>query len=339
MVPSGFDGSQAESINGLIWIAPMPTDYILFVHGVKTRNRSEFERLATILFTRIQASVPNTSRTLKPIFFYWGDQGIDAQNKLVNGFKTSEATWKKFWFRDFRTQQIVEFVGDGALYLSRHIGANVVRQFHQQVLVNGLANANFEQDRLHFVTHSWGTVILFDILFASRWDDERLDTANSTKDVRRLVQAIRNSLFGLPPRPEVGIPLASIHTMGSPLALFSLLTVTGESSNDLSPRLKDFIEALYRDRNNQPLPWRNFAHPGDPIAYPLEGVLAQLMRHDNGTTYVETQDIVSHQWNLFNLGDLLPFTRQRLLPLLSGGTAHGSYWENETVARVISSVI
>jgi hypothetical protein len=318
----------------------MPTDYILFVHGVKTRDKDEFCRLATILLNGIKKSMNNPSRDLKPIFFFWGDQGKNAQARLAEGFRQSEAKWKQFWFRDFRTEQILEFVGDGALYLSRHVGSNVVREFHKQVLKEGLKDANPSQgDRLHFVTHSWGTVILFDILFASRWEDDRLDNDTSTKDIRALIQDIRNALFGLPPVPERGIPLASIHTMGSPLALFTLLTVTGESSNDLSPKLNELIKNLYDLRNNQPLPWRNFAHPGDPLAYPLEGVMPQLLKQGNSDKYVQIEDIINGKGNPFNLGNLLPFTRQRLLPLLSGGEAHGSYWENETVAKTIGSVI
>ena len=47
-----------------------------------------------------------------------------------------------------------------------------------------------EGDRLHLVTHSWGTVILFDVMFAPRWDDTDLD-----HDTRRRIQNIREGLF------------------------------------------------------------------------------------------------------------------------------------------------
>jgi hypothetical protein len=317
----------------------MPTDYILFVHGVKNHDRDGFQRTATTLFNGIKNSISDPSRELKPIVFFWGDQGIPAQERLQQGFEQSPQ-WKQFWFRDFRTEQILEFVGDGTLYLSRHVGSNIVREFHKQVLKEGLKDANPAQgDRLHFVTHSWGTVILFDILFATRWEDERLDKDNSTKEIRALVQEIRNALFGLPPVPDRGIPLASIHTMGSPLALFTMLSVTGESTNDLSPRLNEFVKNLYDQRNGKPLPWRNFAHPGDPIAYPLEGVMPQLLRQTDSDKYIQIADLVNGKGNPMNLGNLLPFTRQRLLPILSGGDAHGSYWTNELVAKTIGSVI
>lgn len=318
----------------------MPTDYILFVHGVKTHDEKEFRRIATLLLAGIQQSIQTSARQIQPIFFFWGNQGIDAQKRLVKGFEQSEAKWKQFWFREFRTEQILEFVGDAALYLSRHVGSNIVREFHRQVLQEGLKNANPAQgDRLHLVTHSWGTVILFDMLFARRWEDEDLKNDASTKDIPDLVNRIRNALFGLPPNPEGGLPLASVHTMGSPIALFTLLTMTGESTHDLSPKLNELVKNLYVQRQGQPLPWRNFAHPGDPIAYPLEGVMPQLLKQGDSDKYVQIEDIVNGKGNPSNLGNLLPFARQRLLPLLSGGEAHGSYWANEVVAKTIGTVI
>ncbi|MBW4654337.1 MAG: DDHD family phospholipase [Kaiparowitsia implicata GSE-PSE-MK54-09C] len=321
----------------------MPTDYMLFVHGVKTRSKEEFRKSATQLSDGIALGISNPTRTVKPICFFWGDQSKDAQDKLVHGFKHSEEKWNQFWFRDFRTEQILEFVGDAALYLSRHVGSNVVRAFHQQVLQDGLKDASAEAgDRLHLITHSWGTVILFDILFARRWEDERLDQDTSTRDIRQCVQDIRNTFFGLTPNPGRGIPLASIHTMGSPIALFTLLKLTGESSHDLSPRLNELVKNLYDSREGKPLPWRNFAHPGDPIAYPLEGLLPQLLQQGASQDYVQIEDVVQGDRfpnRLRNLGNLLPFTRQRLLPLLSGGDAHGSYWSSAAVAQSIGSVI
>ena len=309
----------------------MATDYILFVHGVKTRQKDEFTRLAQLLFQNIQRSL-GTSRTLKPIFFFWGDLNQDAQKELLGGFQKSPK-WNEFWFRDFRDTQLLEFMGDAALYLSRHVGSQVVRRFRDQALAT-LKGAQ-EDDRLHFVTHSFGTVILFDILFAGRWDDPALDETPSTEGIRKIVFDIRNALFGLGDNPGSGVPIASIHTMGSPISLFSLLSVTdvgqGGSSHDLSPTLKDLLERLYNLKKKQ-LPWRNFAHPGDPIAYPLEGVMPLLL--DENVKYVDIADLITDKGNIFNK----PF-QQRLIPILWGGEAHGSYWENQLVSGAIADII
>lgn len=319
----------------------MPTDYVLFVHGVKTRSRSEFEQLATTLLSRIQANITDRSRQLKPIFFFWGDLNLQPQQELLRGLKAS-SQWPNFWFQDFRTEQVLEFVGDAALYLSRHVGSQVVRRFRTEAL--GTLQGGDQDDRLHLVTHSWGTVILFDILFARRWEDPALDGEPATHDIRAMVQDIRGALFGLPDKsqsdPQLtirsGIPIASIHTMGSPLALFSLLSISGvadgASTHDLTPLLKELLQQLFSFRKNKPLPWCNFAHPGDPIAYPLEGVLPLML--DGNAQYVTIRDMMTDRGNILNR----PFS-QKLVPLLWGGEAHNSYWNNAAVANTISQVI
>lgn len=310
----------------------MPTDYILFVHGVKTRDQQGFCDAATKLFNRIQASVSDRSRELKPIFFFWGNLNEGAQRELMKGFDRSP-TWKQFWFRQFRTEQILEFVGDAMLYLSRHVGAEVVRELKRQVVDQELCHPQ-AGDRLHLVTHSWGTVVLFDILFARRWDDETLNHNPTTQGIPEMVQEIRRGLFGLPPNPESGIPLASIHTMGSPIALFNLMN-WGGGSHDLSDQLTVFLESLYNHRQGNPIPWRNFSHPGDPIAYPLEGIMPNLLRGKQSDNVVDVVDLMTGRspWKY------VPFSQQSLLPLVQGGEAHSSYWHSEQVAQEIASVI
>jgi hypothetical protein len=305
----------------------MPTDYVLFIHGVRTPSREEFEKLATNLLNLIQSSINDNSRVVKPVFCFWGDLNLDAEQQLRTGIEASPK-WQDYWFRDFRTDQILEFVGDAVLYLSRHIGTQVVERIKNDAV--SVLKDSTTSDRLHLVTHSWGTVILFDILFASRWEDPLLPA-----DVRQTVSEFRSILFGLKPSPTVGIPLASIHTMGSPLALFSLLnfsgTINGVSTHDLTPQLTSLLENLYNLRK-KPIPWRNFFHPGDPIAYPLEGVLPKIL--DGSDRFVETQDVITDHGNMFNL-----LFSQQLIPLLWGGDAHQSYWNNAITAKTISEVI
>lgn len=240
----------------------MPTDYILFVHGVKTRNRQEFEENAANLLNNVRGYINDPNRIFKPIYFFWGDLSIPLLTRLRNDMAQSPK-WQNFWFQEFRNREVLEFVGDAALYLSRHIGSEIVRRFKNEALAT-LQNFG-SRDRLHFVTHSLGSVILFDLLFAGRWDDPQLDRTASTQDIRKIVDDIRQALFGLAPNPNSGLPLASMHTMGSPIALFSLLSVNGQSSHDLTPKMSSFLESLYNLRQQKSLPWRNFTHPGDPM--------------------------------------------------------------------------
>ncbi|NEO51492.1 MAG: hypothetical protein F6K55_48455, partial [Moorea sp. SIO4A3] len=145
----------------------MATDYILFIHGVNTRQDRETPEYADKLFDLIQSNV-EPSVQLKKIPLYWGNVVIEQEKELLGALKASKA-WNEFWFRDFREKQILQFVGDGALYLSRHVSSLAIEQMSKQAY-QGLEGYQ-DQDRLHLVTHSWGTIILFDVLFASRWDD------------------------------------------------------------------------------------------------------------------------------------------------------------------------
>jgi hypothetical protein len=109
-----------------------------------------------------------------------------------------------------------------------------------------------------------------------------------------------------------------------------LLNIAGSRSFNLTPNLKDLLESLSR-LTGKPLPWRNYAHPGDPIAYPLEGVLPLLL--EEARKDVNIADVVtrgSFFWQLFS---------RTLLPILDGGNAHGSYWDDREVSSTIAQVI
>jgi hypothetical protein len=69
----------------------MATDYIMFIHGVNTREEKEQPTYADYLFIRINEIVSNNGRNLKKVALYWGDVGNDAQNDLLNSLKDSEA--------------------------------------------------------------------------------------------------------------------------------------------------------------------------------------------------------------------------------------------------------
>ena len=232
-------------------------------------------------------------------------------------------------FRDFRENHLLQFVGDAALYLSRHVGSQVVAQLKAQgekILGTAQSPKHKPGDRLHVVTHSWGTVILFDILFADRWEDKNVPGHQNVMDIRQL-------LFGLPPSPQTGIRLASIHTMGSPIALFSLLSVNG-SSHDFKPRLNQLLENLHNLRGGK-LPWLNFIHSGDPVAWPLERIMFDLV--DGDAKYLDFKDVITHKTDLSDF--LFEPVSQTILALLNGGNAHGSYWKSKEVAQSITQTI
>jgi hypothetical protein len=309
----------------------MTTDYIVFVHGVNVRESPENEqnktyRYADRLFELIQASAPHL--TLKKVPLYWAN----VSEAVLRDFRPSIMSapiWQELWFQKFRAAQLLQFAGDAVLYISRHVGSMAIAQLEEQALS---ALKDYQStDRLHLVTHSWGTIILFDLLFSNRWDNPEIPGHDS-------VQKIRQQLFGLPPDEPAGIRLASIHTMGSPIATFSLITIVGRSerrsSHDISPKLQSFLQNITEDGKHK-LPWCNFIHPGDPVALPLEKVIPDLV--ENSDNYLDIQDrlVFGSGW----LEMLSAPLRNTFLALINGGNAHDSYWHSTTVAEEIARTI
>lgn len=315
----------------------MPKDYVLFLHGVNVRESPENEKAqkyvyADTLFDLIQQTIkpkaPN--RTCVKVPLYWGDVNREALNELLAGLKGS-SKWDQLSFREFRETQMLQFVGDAALYISRLIGAQAADQLKAQAFK--ILSQHEPGDRLHLVTHSWGTIILFDILFASRWDKPEIAGHKSVK-------AIREQLYGMGTNPKAGIRLSSIQTMGSPIALFSLLTISGrnannESTHDLSPGLENLLKRL--SLGSQKLLWLNFIHPSDPVAWPLEKLVHKLIT--GSERYLQVEDVITKGSGFFNFVTQTPALQQTIVSLANGGKAHGSYWQNKEVALRIAQNI
>jgi hypothetical protein len=320
----------------------MATDYLLFIHGVNTRYERQQPDYANELSRLIKSSI-DKSYEIKPIPLYWGYVNKESETRLLTNLKDTQGCWQQLWFQNFRETTILQFVGDAALYISRTVGSKVVESLNRQMRENGL-DGEHSQDRLHLITHSWGTVILFDILFAARWNDVNIPGYKSAMEIRQ-------RFLGVEPNPNQGIKLASIHTMGSPIALYSLLDVVpGEdlaqgkpeltqmqasrtATHDITPRLEKYLTDVGKKAQGK-LPWRNYIHPADPVAFPLNPLMYSLV--DGNKKYVDLQDIIT-KLNFFDRV-MLPVS-QTPISLLLGGQAHDSYLKSPEVAQEIVSTI
>lgn len=317
----------------------MASDYILFIHGVNTRDRREQPTYANQLIRLINGLIGD-SYNLKPIPLYWGDVNIQSEQDLMYKVAHADGCWHQLWFQNTRKNTILHFMGDAALYISRSVGSKIVEALNIQIQ-DGLEGAS-KGDRLHLVTHSWGTFILFDILFAARWNDTTIPGHESA-------MAIRRCFDGLEPNPEEGVRLASIHTMASPIAIFSLLDIVkGENqalgfpeltenqaeqraSHDITPKLKQLVANLSYKEDSNKLPWRNYLHPADPVAWPLDPLIYSLV--DGLKRDIEIKDVISKLSFLESL--MRPFNQTALPMLLYGGQAHESYLNSVQVAQEI----
>lgn len=316
----------------------MPTDYVLFNHGVNTRNTRPQPDYADALFALMQKhyhQVPG--RTLKKIALYWGDVNKEQEQKLLDAYQGS-SIWDNLWFQLFRGKQVMQFVGDGALYVSRYGGSRIAEALEKQT-IEGLQQPVSGEDRLHIVTHSMGTIILFDMLFSARWDQDYAPG-------HACVASMREALFGVSPSPIQGVRIGSITTMGSPIGFFSLMDVDQSTedakddkgniicTHDITPRLQKLLASLYQEVGKK-LPWYNIIHPGDPIAYPVEKLLPQLV--DVNNQYIDVHDIPTHSISVTDF--LTEPLSQTLFALLHGGEAHSSYWQSDEVAKKIAQAI
>jgi hypothetical protein len=309
------------------------TEYLLFVHGVNTREDRYQPDYAEPLLQQIQ-HLAHSQMTIKPIVLYWGDVNINEEMELLKMFQAS-SVWDKLCFPDLRAKQLLQFTGDAALYISRTGGKLIADRLVRDTM-SGLQDFRSGTDHLHLITHSMGTVILFDMLFSSRWDAPKAGGYEG-------VEQLRHQIF------REGSPVRSIHTMGSPIGLFSLLMGGVGSTNlpdthDITTRLKEYLQNLCGEAHT-PFPWRNYLHPMDPVATPIEQLLPDMLGTNN--TCLDVRDLLTQEadllsqatnFSLRSLGELGGKLETAQL-VLFGGLAHNSYWANPFVAATILQTI
>ena len=321
-------------------------DYILFLHGVNVRELPncpddlDFPRYADHLFELIRDSLDKgaTPCDVEKIALYYGDLNMYEEQSLLTLFQSSPE-WEQFWFRHARETVLLQILGDIALYVNPYVAARIVERLQQAVMkLQMWEQKQQERGRLHLVSHSLGTIILFDALFASRWDNEEMPGYHC-------IQELRDAVCGSGTEPEKGIQVASIHTMGSPIPLFSLLDMYSrqqkngagqyKNTHEIGPKLQAFLQHLAQSRGGKRLPWWNYAHPGDPLAFPLEELLYQLV--DQKRDYLEVHDVVTMPCDIEDR--MIESFKQSPAALIHAGTAHHSYWNSEIVASGIARAI
>ena len=90
-------------------------EYLIFIHGVNTRERREQPDYANPLIERLEQR-KSPEMTLRYVPLHWGDVNIHEENQLLDDLQHSIA-WEKLQFKQFRSHQLLQFVGDAALYI------------------------------------------------------------------------------------------------------------------------------------------------------------------------------------------------------------------------------
>lgn len=292
---------------------------IFFIHGVAVRDADYAESLQSSIkreFKRRNKPLPD----FWPSF--WGD--LSRIGKIWNNVDSDLAIAKEqyvsinpeelFRYRTFREQFISKFMGDFFTYFSPQWGIKIRKKLTQQLY--DFIKDNPGDRELHIISHSLGTVILWDILFSTRF--QKNDPAWY---VRAILQGWETrSDLNLKPEFVDAVKLESTITMGSPILLMNPML-------DISPEQVHQVIDFYRE---SPLRWINIIHASDIIAYPLKSSLN--LTSDTPLTFRD-----DYIWEDANLVEKAVRSMGQVdIAMAAGsGEAHNAYWNNQKVARFI----
>ncbi len=230
---------------------------IFFIHGVATRN----VQYAETLQQRIQDDFRKRGERL-PYFYasFWGNVLRDVpqmwnciyQDLQILKQTQSEIDDKEvFRFQNFREGLLSDFVGDFFTYLNCDRGWQIRKEISED-LQNFVTN-HPQETEIHFVAHSLGTVILWDMLFS-----DRFESSDPAFKFRSFIQGLSSS------EHSQAIRLKSITTMGSPIVFVN--TMLGVKHQTLQEFAQTYTQ--------KPIQWVNLIHASDIIAYPLKTTLS-----------------------------------------------------------------
>lgn len=286
---------------------------IFFIHGVNTQNC----RYADKLIENIKKNIK------KPANFYsgfWGNLFNDKKYQVIEYIEQdfSRACEKHkeyeklhydiYRYKKQRKDLISNFLGDFLIYQNPERGRAVRNVLFEQL--NQFLKNHPGQTQIHFIAHSLGSFILWDLLFSN---------VLSNDDPAYL---FRKSLCGL--------NLESITTLGSPLLFLKQML-----DLDFSTINHTFEEQLdNKPKKLQKLRWVNIIHSSDLIAYPLKAAIdAETSQNILFFDQYVWQDANGTERTLRNLGQL------DLAMVVASQDAHSSYFYDNLDGAVTARLI
>lgn len=219
--------------------------------------------------------------------FRWDHPGVDIEDV--------------FHYRQRREQLISGFFSDIFSYLNTNQGRQVRRIIAVQFL--NLLKAAPDEEDLHIVAHSLGSVILWDLLFG-----DSLAADDPAFYIREVIKGLATRSEGRK------VKLRSITTMGSPLLFFKLL----------EPNVQSLAQFASRYRG-APLRWLNVIHASDVFAYPLR---ASLNLDTPGLRFWD-QYLGEQNFLKRNVADVAM--------ALGLTTEHSRYWRSRRVGKLVTA--
>lgn len=286
---------------------------IFFIHGVATRDVKYAEPLKIAIREEL-----NKHGVISPCFYssFWGNALSDVDkmwSQIDRDINTLQHDYPEidvkdyFRYREFREGFLSEFVGDMFTYLNERRGAEIRKLIAQQLMQ--FLKENSQETDLHMITHSLGSVILWDILFS-----ERFKPNDPAFDIRSVIHNLSTE------SKREQVYLKSITTMGSPILFFN--TMLGVNSN----KIKEFSQR----NQSYSLKWINVIHPSDIIAYPLKSSFCL-----NSSDKLLLKDIYIDPNNNFAAKAARSIGQEIAAMALDAVTAHAKYWSYERIAQLI----
>ncbi len=149
---------------------------VFFIHGVATKDAAYSKRLQHLLreeFSKRDKQLPHFYGS------FWGAV-VSEKGRIWNRVHQDLRELKKnyphvdsrdiFRYQEFREDFISDFFGDVLTYFNTERGRDV-REIIAQQLHKFLQNSSQEEE-LHIIAHSLGTVVLWDVLFSGRFPED-----------------------------------------------------------------------------------------------------------------------------------------------------------------------
>ncbi|MBD2230537.1 hypothetical protein [Phormidium tenue] len=290
---------------------------VFFIHGVATRD----VKYSNSLIEGIKKEFNQIDQKL-PYFYtsFWGhvlndfnkiwnhiDEDLHSLEKRNPGVNAKES----FRYRQFREGLISEFAGDMFTYMNEKQGREVRQLIADQLLK--FVEKHPDEEEIHIIAHSLGTVILWDILFSDKFEDG--DPAHVIRSIISKQGSGENTRR---------VSLSSITTMGSPILFFNAM---------LGINAKD-IERKIRDYTSRRIKWLNVVHASDIIAYPL----STSLNLSDKSNLVFRDQFICKDANLLETA-ARKINQQEVALIASTVDAHNSYWTLHEVSQSISNQV
>ena len=287
---------------------------VFLIHGVATQDAGYGDQ-----FKKKVKEILSKKNVDSPIFYssFWGHAFKNKTDQLFNWVRADVKNLSDkckdlkgressiYRYQEAREDFIAKFFGDFLTYLNSNTGASIREEILTQF--QKFIKNHPEEKEVAIVSHSLGTLVLWDLLFA-----KDLPENDSGYEFRKFFNSSSSAL-----------KLRGVVTMGSPLLFMRLHQNIDFSAVD-----------NFAEKSNKSLTWLNIIHASDLIAYPL----GNAIKHDKANKFLFTDQFLWMHGNSAESG-ALRLGQVHAGMALGMADAHADYWSNDVVADLMASLV